>query len=185
MRQQDLSKAIIPNLKAGDNKSLESLFKVYYNPLCLFAERLIKDRASAQEIAEESFLKLWARHTDFDSVQNIKAFLYITTRNSCLNLLKQEQRESLSKKQLAYLSNDKEDYVLNEMVRAEVLQKIQSEIEKLPDQCRKIFELCYLEGLKNFEIADLLRISIHTVKNQKARAVQLLRLKLGNRDLSG
>src|SRR6185369_15204475 len=105
--------------------------------------------------------------------------------NSCLNLLKREQRDALSKKQLAYLSDDREEYVLNEMVRAEVLQKVQCEIEKLPDQCRKIFELCYLEGLKNFEIANLLRISIHTVKNQKARAVQTLKLKLGARGPSG
>ena len=185
MRQQDLSNAIILNLKAGHNRSLESIFKLYYNPLCLFAERLTKDRPSAEDIVEESFLKLWARHADFDSVQNVKAFLYITTRNSCLNFLKQEQRDSVSRKQLAYLANDREEYVLNEMIRAEVLQKIQSEIEKLPDQCRRIFELCYLEGLKNLEIADLLRISIHTVKNQKARALQVLKLKLGNRDLPG
>jgi RNA polymerase sigma-70 factor (ECF subfamily) len=183
MRQQDLSNAIIRNFKAGDTRSLEALFRLYYNPLCLFAERLVRNRQAAEDIVEESFLKLWSKHEDFNQVQNIKAFLYITTRNSCLNLLKQEQRDALSRQQLAYLSDQKEGFILNEMIRAEVLQKIQSEIEKLPDQCRKIFELCYLDGLKNFEIAQLLRISIHTVKNQKARAVQILKVKFGNRDL--
>lgn len=185
MHQQDLSNAIIRNFKAGEARSLEALFRLYYNPLCLFAERLVKNRQAAEDIVEESFLKLWLKHEDFNHIQNIKAFLYITTRNSCLNLLKQEQRDALSKQQLAYLADDKEGFVLNEIVRSEVLQKIQSEIEKLPEQCRKIFELCYLDGLKNFEIAQLLRISIHTVKNQKARAVQILRLKFGKGDLLG
>jgi DNA-directed RNA polymerase specialized sigma24 family protein len=44
-------------------------------------------------------------------------------------------------------------------------------------------KLGYLEGLKNQEIADLLQISVHTVKNQKARAIQLLKIKLRDRDL--
>jgi RNA polymerase sigma factor (sigma-70 family) len=126
---------------------------------------------------------LWNRHTDFENLQNIKAFLYITTRNASLNKLKQMQRESLSKKQLAYVSGDKEEFILNEMIRAEVLREIHTEIEKLPEQCRKIFKMSFFDGKKNQEIASMLEISVHTVKNQKARAIQLLRVRLPDRNL--
>jgi len=109
--------------------------------------------------------------------------MYITIRNACLNYIKQAKRDSLSKKQHAYLTGEKEEFVLNEMIRAEVLKEIMEEINNLPEQCRKVLKLGYLEGMKNQEIADLLNISIHTVKNQKARAIQLLKIRLRDRDL--
>lgn len=169
--------------RKGEPQALHSLLKLFYSPLCLFAERLVKDRLAAEDIVGESFIKLWNKRNDFETLQNTKAFLYITTRNACLNLLKQTHRDNLSKKQLAYLTGEREEYILNEMVRAEVLQEIMQAIENLPEQCGKVLKLGYLEGLKNQEIADLLKISVHTVKNQKARAIQLLKIKLRDRDL--
>jgi RNA polymerase sigma-70 factor (ECF subfamily) len=169
--------------RKGESQALQSLLKLFYSPLCLFAERLVKDRLAAEDIVGESFIKLWNKRHDFETLQNTKAFLYISTRNACLNLLKQAQRDHLSKKQLAYLTGEQEGYILNEIVRAEVLQEIMQAIESLPEQCGKVLKLGYLEGLKNQEIADLLQISVHTVKNQKARAIQLLKIKLTGRDL--
>ena len=109
--------------------------------------------------------------------------MYITVRNACLNYLKQAKRDSLNQKQLAYLTGEKEEFVLNEMIRAEVLKEIMNEINNLPEQCGKVLKLGYLEGLRNQEIAKLMNISVHTVKNQKARAIQLLRVKLPDRNL--
>lgn len=183
MRSLHQTNDIMDAFRNGEPDALHALLKLFYAPLCLFAERLTRDRLAAEDIVGESFIKLWNKRSDFGSVQNTKAFLYITTRNACLNMLKQARRDSLSQKQLAYLTGEREEYVLNEMIRAEVLQEIMLEIEKLPEQCGKVLKLGYLEGLKNQEIADLLKISVHTVKNQKARAIQLLKIKLRDRDL--
>lgn len=169
--------------KKGDPRALQVIFKLFYPSLCVFAERMLRDRPAAEDIAGETMVKLWNRHGDFENMQNIKAFLYITTRNACLNMLKQMQRETLSKKQLAYLSGDKEGFILNEIIHMEVLAEIRREIENLPAQCRRIFKMSYYEGKKNQEIAELLNISVHTVKNQKARAIQLLKVKLPDRNL--
>lgn len=183
MRSLPLDNDIIVSLRKGDPDALQTLLKHYYSALCLFAERLLGDSAAAEDIVGESFVKLWNKRTNFENHQNLKAFMYITVRNACLNYLKQAKRDSLSKKQLAYLTGEKEEFVLNEMIRAEVLKEIMDEISNLPEQCRKVLKLGYLEGMKNQEIADLLNISIHTVKNQKARAIQLLKIRLRDRDL--
>jgi len=182
-RDNNLHDDPFDDFKKGDPRALQVIFNQFYGPLCLFAERMLRDRPVAEDIVGDTFLKLWNRHTDFENLQNIKAFLYITTRNASLNMLKQMQRESLSKKQLAYLSGDKEEFILNEMIRAEVLREINREIEKLPEQCRKIFKMSFFDGKKNQEIASMLEISVHTVKNQKARAIQLLRVRLPDRNL--
>lgn len=170
--------AMITELKNGNAQSMIAFFDLYYSPLCFFAERLVRNRPAAEDIVEDSFMKLWKKHTDFESIQNIKAFLYITTRNACLNFLKQTQRDMASKKEMAYLTGEKEDYVLNTMIRTEVLQEIYKAIEKLPAQSRKVFKMSVLENMKNQEIATALDVSIHTVKNQKMRAMQILRMSL-------
>lgn len=183
MRSVPLEIDIIDTLKKGGPDALQSLLKQFYSPLCLFAERLVADRAAAEDIVGESFIKLWNKRGDFESTQNIKAFMYITVRNACLNYLKQAKRDSLNQKQLAYLTGEREEYVLNEMIRAEVLKEIMNEINNLPEQCGKVLKLAYLDGLKNQEVAKVLNISVHTVKNQKARAIQLLRTRLRDRDM--
>lgn len=182
-RDKNLHDDPFDEFKKGDPRALQVIFKHFYPSLCIFAERMLRDRPAAEDIVGETLVKLWNRHTDFENMQNIKAFLYITTRNACLNQLKQMQRESLSKKQLAYLSGDKEGFVLNDIIRVEVLREIYREIDKLPAQCQKIFKLSFFEGRKNQEIAEMLGISVHTVKNQKARAIQLLKVKLPDRNL--
>jgi RNA polymerase sigma-70 factor (ECF subfamily) len=183
MRSVDLSNDIMGALRKGEPEALQSLLKLFYGALCLFAERMVTDRQVAEDIVGEAFIKLWNKRGDFETVQNIKAFLYISTRNACLNSLKQSKRETLSKKQLAYLNEEHTTFVLNDMVKAEVLAEIMREIEKLPEQCGKVLKLGYLQGMKNQEIADLMQISVHTVKNQKARAIQLLKIRLRDRDL--
>lgn len=183
MRSLPSDNDIIVSFRKGSPDALQSLLKLFYSPLCLFAERLLADSAAAEDIVGESFVKLWNKRTDFESLQNLKAFMYITVRNACLNQLKQAKRDSLSKKQLAYLTGEKEEFVLNEMIRAEVLKEIMQEINNLPEQCRKVLKMGYFEGMKNQEIAGLLNISVHTVKNQKARAIQLLKIRLRDRDL--
>jgi len=183
MRSVPLEIDIIDTLKKGGPEALQSLLKQFYSPLCLFAERLVADRAAAEDIVGESFIKLWNKRGDFESTQNIKAFMYITVRNACLNYLKQAKRDSLNQKQLAYITGEKEEYVLNEMIRAEVLKEIMNEINNLPEQCGKVLKLAYLDGLRNQEVARVLNISVHTVKNQKARAIQLLKTRLRDRDM--
>ncbi|MCS3798818.1 RNA polymerase sigma-70 factor [Niastella sp. OAS944] len=183
MRSLPLDNDIIVSLKNGDPEALQTLLKHYYSALCLFAERLVGNSAAAEDIVGESFVKLWKKRTDFENHQNLKAFMYITIRNACLNYIKQAKRDSLSKKQHAYLTGEKEEFVLNEMIRAEVLKEIMDAINNLPEQCRKVLKLGYLEGKKNQEIAAELNISVHTVKNQKARGIQLLKIRLRDRDL--
>ena len=73
MSLPDESNDVIFLLQSGDEKALQSLFQLYYRPLCFFATRLLKDQLSGEDIVEESFLKLWQRRNDFKNLQNIKS----------------------------------------------------------------------------------------------------------------
>ena len=164
--------------KSGNPQALSYVHKLHYHPLCYFAEKLIHEKNEAEDIVAEAFIKLWRIHANFETLQNIKAFLYISTRNACFNYLKQAQRKNSIHKEILYMADERDRYVLNEMVEAEVLNEVYREIEELPTKCRRIFKMLYVEGLKSEEIAGKLNISVHTVRAQRARALQLIRVVL-------
>lgn len=169
---------IVSEFNKGNERSFSSIFNTYYSSLCFFAEKMILDKQEAEDIVEESFVKLWRLHANFETMQNVKAFLYITTRNACINYIKQAERTSKNQSELLYVLPQKEDHVLAQITKAEVLREVHAAIESLPPQCRKIVRMSFVEGLKNQEIADKLNLSVNTVKNQKMRAISLLKIKL-------
>ncbi|MDO6432053.1 RNA polymerase sigma-70 factor [Flavitalea sp. BT771] len=172
---------IVSELKRGSTKALHAVHDLYYPALRNFAMSLVGDGPAAEDIVAEVFVTLWKKHEDFETLQNIKAFVYISTRNACINHIKKLQRDVVMKSGLTnYLSVDHEEFALNEMIRAEVLQQIYEAIEALPSQCKKVFKLCYVEGLTNSEVAERFAISVNTVKNHKVKALGLLRLKFLN-----
>ena len=172
---------IVSELKRGSTKALHAVHDLYYPALRNFAMSLVGDGPAAEDIVAEVFVTLWKKHEDFGTLQNIKAFVYISTRNACINHIKKLQRDVVMKSGLTnYLSVDHEEFALNEMIRAEVLQQIYQAIEALPSQCKKVFKLCYVEGLTNSEVAERFAISVNTVKNHKVKALGLLRLKFLN-----
>ena len=172
---------VVSRLKKGDTRALHELHDLYYPALCHFAISLLGDIPAAEDVVTEVFVILWKKNKDFETLQNIKAFLYISTRNACLNHIKRLQRDSVMKSGFSnYLSTEHEEFALNEMIRAEVLQQIYDAIESLPSQCKKVFKLCYVEGLSNSEVAERFSISVNTVKNHKVKALGLLRLKFLN-----
>ncbi|MEI6949718.1 RNA polymerase sigma-70 factor [Paraflavisolibacter sp. H34] len=156
---------------------MKQLFQLYYSRLCYFAFKMIEDREAAQDLVQDAFVGFWHRRDDFDSEPAVKTFLYVTVRNACLNRIRHEK---VKKKFIDAnkTSEAEEEKGLNNLVQAEVVGEIHRAIEELPQGCRQVLKLAYFEGLKNDEIAGELGVSVNTVKTQKARALQLLRLKL-------
>lgn len=165
-------------LRRSNPAGMNFFFNRHYPALCFFAEKLIGNKTEAEDLVKEAFIKLWERRTNFETSQNIKAFLYITTRNAGLNVLKKNKRKEEGNLEFAYLSTSSSFPITNEIIRAELIGQIYFEIEKLPAKRKQIFELCYFANLKNNEVAEHLGISLNTVKTQKNRAISFLRSRL-------
>jgi RNA polymerase sigma-70 factor (family 1) len=162
---------------AGLHRDMKQLFQLYYSRLCYFAFKLVEDREAAEDLVQDAFVGYWHRQGDFDSEAAVKTFLYVTVRNACLNRIRHEKvRKKFADSQ--HTPEAVEAQGLQNLVRAEVVGEVHKAIEALPPGCRQVLKLAYFEGLKNDEIAGQLEVSVNTVKTQKARALQLLRLKL-------
>lgn len=171
----DSEKDIITRLKRGDHKAMAVLFKQYHKSLCYFARQLVDDEEQAQDIVADAFIKLWEKNGDFESLANIRGFMYVTIRNSCCNYLKHINRKSASHEEILHLAQKDDNYIETKMIKADLLQVILQEVENLPPIRRKIFKMIYLEDLTIFEIAARLNITVDTVRVQKARALHGLR----------
>lgn len=172
--KDDLVKAVAK----GDIKAFNQLFEEFYSPLFYYSFHLVQDKEEAKDIVLTALYKGWERKEQFRQYQHIKSFLYLVVRNAGLNFLKKEQNEAIRMQDLlqtAALHTQEDDYLATE---AEVLKKVFKAIDSLPNKCREVFKLTYLENKSVQEISALLQITPSNVSAQRHRALSLLRLAL-------
>jgi RNA polymerase sigma-70 factor (family 1) len=157
----------------GDKQTYQSLFNNLYPAMCLFSKKFLCESDEAEDIVQEVFIELWNQRQRFESIEQIKAFLYLSVKNRCLNFLKHLRVREKFVNNMAAAEQFFEEYVLE----TEVVQHIYNAINGLPAQRKKIIILS-MGGLKNNEIATDMKVSINTVKLQKKIAYRQLREKL-------
>ena len=153
------------------------LFEKYYAPLCAFATGFVNDAAAAEDIVQEIFFKLYTDKPTFEAVVALKSYLYLVTKNQCLNYLKHVRIEQ----EYVSLMDEKEKttFFFNQIVEQELLMLLSEAIEDLPEQTGKVFQLV-MEGFDNAEIAEKLNLSIDSVKSHKKRGKQFLKNRLSD-----
>ena len=174
---------IVDAFKNRDAKAFAHIFRMNRKPLVYFAEKILGIREEAEDIVADSFMKLWNRHADFENLRAIKSFLYIITRNACLNFLKYSKRISANQKEYSYWADNNEAEIVDILFTAELLGDLDKEIEALSPGCRKVFRLSFCDGFNTNEIAAKLGISPQTVRNQKTKAIQFIRTEFFKRHL--
>jgi RNA polymerase sigma-70 factor (family 1) len=161
----------------GNHNDFSLVFNVLYNQLCYYSNKFILDWDAAEDIVVEVFIKFWCQKGTFNSAGAIKRWLYKCAHNDSLHYLKRLQNRSTSNLNFAVAVPD-ETNKLSEIINAEQFSEICSLINILPTECRKIIRLHYLVGLDNAQIAAMFNVSIHTVKNQRARGIYLIRKRM-------
>jgi RNA polymerase sigma-70 factor (family 1) len=164
--------------RQGLERGFNFFFREYYASLSYFSYNYTNDRSIAEEIAGETLMKLWELHKNFDNLQAIRSFLYDATRNASLNWIRSQKRNSRKLNELSYLTEDLERNSFEQIVEAETYRETLSALKALPPQCRKIFQMLFLEGKNCQQIAKELNLSISTIRNQKARALSLIRQRI-------
>ncbi|MGY0408453.1 MAG: RNA polymerase sigma factor [Polaribacter sp.] len=169
-------KEIILNLKEGDSKAFEELFNTFYEQLYAFSFKYVQDTYAAEEIVENTMLMLWEKRKSLDTIKNFKAYLYASVRNASFHYLK-------NKKKVVPINIDVHDtmeYFNQNIIEEETHKLLIDSLNSLPKKCKKVFELCCIEGLTYKEVAEELQISVNTVKSQRSRAIELCKEKLKN-----
>ena len=166
------------SFRAGEESGFTYFFNTYYKALCFFANGYVKNKAVAEEIAEDGFMAIWDRREQFSIQSGLRNYLYKTVYHKCLRWLENKQREEKCIKEYVAIAEDQEKDFSESVFKVETLRLLKQAMDQLPTQCKKIFFKLYIEGKTVAETAAELRLTISTINNQKARGIKLLRLKL-------
>jgi RNA polymerase sigma-70 factor (ECF subfamily) len=164
-------------IRAGDEAAFDSVFRTHYAHLVRMAESVVRDRALAEEVAQEVMLELWRRRETLELEQTFRAYLLRSTRNRALNHIR-HQRIVAREMEAAALdprhSPSAEDVTLG----LELERAVRDAIDGLPDNCREVFQMSRDQGLRYAEIASALEISVKTVEKRMGKALSELRERL-------
>jgi len=169
----------IRSLSIQGEQAFEQLFKEHFKSLYAYAYTILKNEATAEEIVQNVFYKIWEKKVP-DTIQtSLKAYLYKAVYHESLNYLKHQKIKAQYHTHVMHGSKDEADHTPSRKVLVKELEeKLRQALNTLPPQCRTIFQMSRFDGLKYQEIADELGISIKTVENQMGKALKQLRVKL-------
>jgi RNA polymerase sigma-70 factor (ECF subfamily) len=180
------SNLLFQKTQEDDKNAFETLFKKLFPRLCDFSYRIVKDEDIAQDIVQDVFIKLWEKRKELKNI-NIEAFLYKVVRNQCITHIKNVRIVENVRTNLTSINDAEElyriDFVRDEpylLVEKELQLAIERVINGLPDQCKNVFMLSRIEGLKNKEIAEKLDINNKNVERHITRALRTFKAQFGN-----
>ncbi len=156
----------------NDEQAYKELFHHFYPSLYQFALSHVKSGQVAEEVVSDVFIHIWQKRAALVRIQNLKLYLFVSTRNTALNYLRRKKRDVLLtddyRVQLRSVYFDPEQL----LITAEMINRIQQAIHQLPPRCQLIFKLIKEDGLKYKEVAELLNLSLKTIENQMTLALR-------------
>jgi len=168
----------VEKLKKGDYNAYTLLMNNYYKNLCGYANLFTKDPSKSEDIVQNVFVKLWVYRKKVDSNIPIKRYLQKSVYNEFIDQYRKNKSViSMEEKHLKAINTIIDDDSLN---IEKLMVRVNKEIEKLPEKCKRVFILNKKEGLTHNEIAEYLQISKKTVEGHITRAFKILNRKLGN-----
>ena len=173
------NEALIQDLSKGKEEAYIFLLEKYHRKLFAYTLTLIDDRALAQDIVQNVFIKTWKFRKKLKANYPIQSFLYKMAYHEFVDEYRQGKKllplEDKYYKHMFEVVEETNEYKLERF-----LGLLSKEIEKLPPKCREIFRLSKQEGLTNKEISEHLSISVRTVEVQIRKAYNRLRDSLGD-----
>ncbi len=171
--------AILECINQWDENALRMIYKQHYKLLVGFAVQILNDMNEAEDAVQDVLLSTWQQQNTFQTQGQLRAYLFNAVRNRCLTLREHKQvtinhQERITREFREMAMEDSETIALH---KEEVYRQLFEAIDKMPASQRAIFLLA-IEGKRNAEIAEILQISINTVKSQKRRGIERLRQSL-------
>ena len=135
---------------------------------------------TSRSIVQEVFINLWVKREKIEVAVTLKAYLYSMVKNRCIDYLRKEKVTAEISPSVESLKQIPFHDLVEE---AELNDCINKAINLLPEKCREVFMLCRFEGLKYYEIAQKLNISLKTVEMQMGIALKKLREYLSDNQM--
>ena len=180
---------LVLNYLNGDLESLEVLIHSYLKPIYSFAYRYVGNSQDAEDITQETFVKIWRNLKKFDQQKSFKTWIFSIAKNTAIDFLKKSRSASGGKKAIPFseFENENGENIITETLadpsplphelleKAGVAQMLNSAMEKLSPKYRMVLFLRYNDHFNFREIAESLGEPLHTITSRHRRALVILK----------
>ncbi len=171
---QEEEKQLFSRVATGDEKAFEQLFHLFLSRLHPFILKLTRSEHAAQEVIQETFIRVWLNRDKLDSIDNPGGWLFKVASNECYTYLRKSMLVNKFSQELSVEPAPLD--TTHEYLDARELNRLIGEaVELLPPQRRRIYQLSRHEGKTIPEIADELQLSPSTVKNALVTSLKSIR----------
>ena len=168
MQQEASDEALMERAQSGDREAFAALYVRHRPALAAFLTRFTGSATLAEDLAQESFVRLWEARARFETRRKFRVWLYVAAKNLALNALKARQTQALP-----------EDYVSGEPPRTSLLGEAVAEaLQALPEPQRLVLVLTVYEQFSHKEAAEALGCTEVSARVLAFRARQALKKRL-------
>ena len=170
--------------KAGTESAFEKLVRRHETGLINYFYRMLWDRASAEDLTQEVFLRVYTHAADYEPKAKFATYLYRIARNCWIDHLR---RSKHTRKQLSLDATLDEDFSLYDSIvvredspvdvarKHEFIEHLIGAVDSLPEQQKSCFVLSEVRNMNYAEVAETLQIPVGTVKSRMHNAMKRLR----------
>ena len=169
---------LIEGCRRGDPDAFRALFEKYKDTVYSIALRYSGDAAAAQDIAQDTFLKLFSAIGSFRGDSNFESWLYRMVVNSCFDQKRRTRRLTPLLDGILDVLRTPNLSVLDEVLRTEMSTYVRSVVDSLPAKQKMVVVLRYTQGLSYEEIAGIVGCSAGTIASRLNRAHKVLERRL-------
>jgi RNA polymerase sigma-70 factor, ECF subfamily len=166
--------ALLHEIAAGNGHALENLYARFGPALLSYLVTWLEDRQQAEEVLQDVMLAVWDHARDFRGESSVYTWLLVIARNRAMNAQRKHQPNSIP-------LDDRETFPSSDTGPQEAAERkveattVRAALSQLPDHQREVLVLTFYHHLSGQEIAEMLGVSIGTVKSRLSRAKDALR----------
>ena len=168
----------------GSEPAFTLLFNRYKHKLYSYLLSLTASPEIAEDIIQDTFLKLWKNRSAMEAIDHFGGYLFKTTRNLAINAFKRMSKETIILSKLQSQQHSVNTKADDRLVVKEAEKLLYQTIQNLPPQQKLIYTLSREQGLKHEDIAQQLHLSSSTVRNHIVQALRTIRKKLEPHSIS-
>ena len=172
---------LITSFQAGDERAFDILYERHHRSVLNVAYRLLGDRDSAEDVAQDVFVKLYQSPKTYRLTARFTTWLYRVTYNACIDQMRKRKRSnSVALEDSSERVVDPAALPETQAESNELAREVMSALAILPENQRIAVVLQMYEGLSYQQIADVMRTSVSAIESLLFRAKQTLKERLSS-----
>lgn len=166
---------LIRDFNAGKGAAFEAIYNKYFPTIYRFCFSLLERSEDAEDITQETFVKLFQLSNKVHSAPNVRAFLYITSRNACMDYFRHEKKKKEATRAIMRNLPPLNSEQINDELDSMYFEAVRNAMQRLPHREKEVLEKLCMEDIDSRTAAQQMDIKLEALYVLRSRAVSRLK----------